>query len=139
MVAGLVVLAGCRTERKTDQATATTADSASSIGAPAGKRVPPPEVPPLTLGDLRIEAVHWGKERGFDHNGGYIAAFDRAGKELWTLEVYDIEYDAALESDVQDVFIALIVQGASLDQIEVTDERGRRFAVDMRTKTVRRL
>ena len=105
---------------------------------PAPKRVAPPQVAPVTLGALRIEAVHWGKERGLEQNGGYLEAFDRAtGAACWLLRVYTVDYSAALEGDVQDVFIAQLRAGPGGTLI-VVDEQGRRFVVAPTTRTVTR-
>jgi hypothetical protein len=105
---------------------------------PAGKRVGPPNVPPVVIGDLRFEAIHWGKERGFGQNGGYIAALDaRSGRELWTLKIYDVVYEPRMEEDVQDVFIKTMSRSASGNRLEVTDERGRRYLVDLQSRSVR--
>lgn len=105
---------------------------------PAPKRVAPPQVAPVTLGALRIEAVHWGKERGLEQNGGYLEAFDReSGAARWLLRVYAIDYRPALESDVQDLFIAQMQTGPGGTLI-VVDEQGRRFVVDPGTRTVTR-
>ena len=103
--------------------------------APMAKRVGPPEVAPVTLDGMRFEAVHWGRSRGFGQNGGYIAAIDPAsGRELWTLKVYAVTYDPTLEEDVQDIFITdLAVRDGKL---EVIDEKGRRFLVDVKTRAV---
>lgn len=105
--------------------------------APKPKRAGPAGVAPVTIGDLEFTAIPWGKARGLGQNGGYIAATDRAtGKELWTLKVYDVRYDPALEGDVQDVFIKSLVKSASGSELIVTDERGRRYLVDPQTRSV---
>ena len=110
-------------------------DSANQM--PSEKRVGPPVVPPVEVGALRFEAIHWGKERGLSQNGGYIAAFDKAtGKELWTLKVYDIQYDQTLESDVQDIFIKSMSKTLFGGKLKIKDERGRRYVVDPDAKTV---
>ena len=95
------------------------------------KRVAPPEVAPVTVGKLRVEAIHWGKDRGLDHNGGYIAAFDvDSGDELWTLQIYKTEYDQEMEEDVQDVFIAKMSKGFLSKKVKIIDEKGRKYLVD---------
>ena len=109
-------------------------------GLPSRKRVPPPVVPPVTVGDIRFEAIHWGRERGLGQNGGYLAALDkRTGAELWTLKVYDVEYDPSLEEDVQDIFIRSLSRTLLGGKLKVTDERGRRYRLDPATKSVERL
>jgi hypothetical protein len=111
--------------------------SDDSMGLPKAKRVGPPKVAPVTIGNLRIEAIHWGKDRDLGQNGGYIAAFDRAGgKELWTLRVYEITYDPHLESDVQDVFIKSMSKALFGNKLKIADERGRRYIVDVAARSV---
>ena len=114
--------------------------SDEGLGMPMGKRVGPEDVAPLTLGNTRYEAVHWGKERGLGQNGGYIAAIDApSGKELWVLKIYNIDYDPVMEEDVQDIFIESISKSDASGSIEVVDERGRRFLVDPNTKSIQTL
>lgn len=102
----------------------------------SAKRVAPPEVAPVTVGPLRIEALPWGRERGFGQNGGYVAAIDVAtGKEAWTLKVYDIVYNPRLEEDVQDIFISdMRLHGDG--RVEITDEDDRRYLLNVETRTV---
>jgi hypothetical protein len=103
---------------------------------PSAKRVAPPDVPPVQLRKVRIEAVHWGRARGFNQNGGYIAAIDPAsGQELWTLKVYDVHYDPKMEEDVQDVFIRKMTR-MSPSRLLIVDEKGRRYRVDVKRRAV---
>ena len=44
------------------------------LGMPMGKRLGPDDVPSVITGDIRFDVVHWGRERGLEQNGGYIAA-----------------------------------------------------------------
>ncbi len=111
-------------------------DDELEAGLPAPKRVGPPEVEPVTIGNVRYEVVHWGRERGLGQNGGYLEAFDAAsGASLWLLQVYVIDYDPDLEEDVQDVFIESLKTGPR-GTLKIFDERGRRFVVDPATRTV---
>lgn len=106
--------------------------------APAAKRVAPPKVAPVTVDDVEFAAIPFGKARGLGQNGGYVSARDPAtGRELWTLKVYDVTYDPRLEGDVQDVFITALAKSASGHELIVTDERGRRYLVDPKTRSVR--
>ena len=110
----------------------------AAADAPNAKRAGPPKVAPVAIGDLEFAAIPWGKARGLGQNGGYVAAIDRAtGKEMWTLKVYDVRYDPALEGDVQDIFIKSLAKSASGRELFVTDERGRRYFVDPQTRSVR--
>ncbi len=103
----------------------------------SGKRVGPPAVPPVTIGGIRFEALHWTRERGLPQNGGYVAALEAAtGKELWTARIYEIVYDPALESDVQDVFIRSMSRTLFGGRLKITDERGRRWLLDPATRKV---
>jgi hypothetical protein len=105
-----------------------------------GKREGPDPVEPVVIGGVRYEAVHWGSEIGADQNGGYIAAVDPVtGNRLWTLKVYDIDYDPARERDVQDVFITKLSAAESAGKLRVTDEDGRNFIVDPQSRTASQL
>lgn len=101
------------------------------------KRVGPKDVPAVTIKNLRFEVIHWGKDRGFAQNGGYIAAFDKtSGEELWTLKIYDIVYDPELESDVQDLFIKSMKKSWFGNTLKIIDERGRQYVVNPDDRTV---
>jgi hypothetical protein len=114
------------------------AAAAGDDGMPRAKRVPPPNVAPITIDDVEFAAIPFGKARGLGQNGGYVAARDPAtGKEIWMLKVYDVVYDPKLEGDVQDVFIRSLQKSASGHELVVTDERGRRYIVDPKTRTAR--
>jgi hypothetical protein len=102
---------------------------------PAAKREAPAEVTPVVVGNLRIEALHWGRDRGLEQDGGYLVAYDvKTGEEAWTLEVYHTDYDEKLERDVQDVFIVSLAVDDG--DVIVTDEDGRRFRVDIASRAV---
>jgi hypothetical protein len=106
------------------------------MGAPAAKRVGPPEVPPVVQGSTRFEVIHWGRDRGLGQNGGYIAALDDASdRELWTLKIYGVSYDPELEEDVQDVFIEKMT-AIRADALEIVDEKGRRYLVNPQARRV---
>ena len=94
-----------------------------------------PEPSPVTLGGVRYEAVLWGKARGLGQNGGYIGAYDTAGRELWLLKIYDVKYDGEREDDKQDVFISDIsADGESA--LRISDERGGEYRVDLQRRAV---
>lgn len=116
---------------------ATPAMAGGDMEMPAPKRVGPKAVAPVTVGELRIEAVHWGRARGLGQNGGYIEAFEAAtGKPAWLLQVYKIDYEPKLEEDVQDRFIRQLALACKDRILLVTDERGRCFEVELATRQV---
>ncbi len=95
-----------------------------------------PEPSGVTFGNVRIEALPWGKARGLAQNGGYIAAYDtRTEDELWVLKVYDITYDPRKEDDKQDLFIEDLATD-SAGHLRVTDERGGVYMVDVQSRSV---
>ncbi|HEY0801971.1 MAG TPA: hypothetical protein VGD54_14105 [Steroidobacteraceae bacterium] len=101
------------------------------------KRVGPPKVEPVTMGSARYEVIHWGRKRGLGQNGGYIAAVNtNSGAESWILKVYDIKYEEKLETDVQDIFIKTMAKSKTKNTLEITDEKGRKFKVDVETRKV---
>ena len=105
--------------------------------APRAKRVPPADVPSVTVGATRVDVVHWGRDEGYNQNGGLLRAVDtRTGAELWMLKVYQTEYDPQMESDVQDVFIKSMRKAVFGDKLLIADENGRKFAVDLATRAV---
>ena len=68
-----------------------------------------PEPEPITFAGIRYEGMPWGKARGLEQNGGYIAALDVvSNEELWLHKIYDVVYDLEMETDVQDVFISAL-------------------------------
>jgi hypothetical protein len=103
----------------------------------AKKRSEPDPVDPVRSGGVRYEAVPWGKARGLDQNGGYVAAFDeKTGKELWLLKVYDVSYDGDMEADKQDVFVTSLEIDRAGRRLSVENEAGDCFSVDLESRKV---
>ena len=101
------------------------------------KREGPDPVEPVTIGDIRFEAVHWGDDIGASQDGGYIVAIDKNNNEqLWTLMIYETLYDNDRERDVQDVFITKLAVIGDNGTLAVENEHGDRFIVDIQTRTV---
>ena len=74
----------------------------------------------------------WGKARGLDQNGGYVAAInEKTGEELWLVKVYDVTYDGDMEPDKQDVFVTSITLDRASRRLTVENEAGERYAVDL--------
>ena len=103
-------------------------------------RLPPKEVEPIKIGNIKYEVLHWGKERGLDHNGGYVFATDiKQNKELWVLKVYSISYNSEMEEDVQDVFIESMSKVWFRNKLKIIDENGEKYLVDLDSKLVTKL
>jgi hypothetical protein len=103
----------------------------------AKKRSEPDPVDPVRSGGIRYEAMPWGKARGLDQNGGYVAAFDeKTGKELWLLKVYDVSYDGDMEADKQDVFVTSLEIDRAGRRLSVENEAGDCFSVDLESRKV---
>lgn len=103
----------------------------------ARKRAAPAAVAPVARDGVRYEVVHWGKARGLAQNGGYVAAVDEdSGEELWLLRVYETVYDEGMEGDKQDVFITRLRVACRGACLEVEDERGREYRVDLASHAV---
>ena len=134
----LVIMATCgRVEIALAQTSLSGLHPAEPAGGLTAKRLGSAKVEPVIIGTLRFEAIQWGKERGLAQNGGYIAAYDtRSGNEMWLLKVYDIPYDSALESDVQDVFIVSMSKAFFSGKLNIEDEKGRKYTVDPETRKV---
>jgi hypothetical protein len=110
----------------------------AKLSMPAPKRVAPPEIPAITIGGLRYEALLWGRERGLGQNGGLIDIVEAStGKSVGVIKVYAIEYQSQLETDVQDVFFESMTASVDGKQLMVTDEKGRRFQVDLEQRTAK--
>ena len=110
------------------------APSSAEAAPMAKKRAGPEPVEPVVIGAVRFEAPTDGKAHGLGQNGGYVVAHDAAsGATLWTTQVYAISYAANLEADKQDVFIVEMKPSAGGKALRVTDDRGRRWTVDLAT------
>ena len=113
-------------------------DDLDDLGMLAPKRVGPEEIAPVVKDNTRYEVIHWGKDQGLGQNGGIITAInDQTNETLWVLKVYEIQYDEAMEEDVQDLFIQSLDIGSEANTLKVTDENNKVYWVDTHAKTVR--
>jgi hypothetical protein len=114
-------------------ASATAADAAVRK-----KRLAPEPVTPISFEGRRYEVIDFGKARGLDQNGGYVAAIDEAsGLELWVQRVYRIRYERRLEGDKQDVFITRLTLLPATRALLIENERGARYRLDLHNREVR--
>ncbi|WP_156427865.1 hypothetical protein [Thiohalocapsa sp. ML1] len=92
---------------------------------------------PVSKGGIRYEVLRGARARGFEQNGGIIAAIDEStGEEKWTLVVYETQYDPDEEKDVQDVLIKKMNLSWWGSKLIVTNEREEVYDVDLKTQQV---
>jgi hypothetical protein len=91
----------------------------------------------VVLGAVRYEAPHYAIETGGKQNGGHVTATDVAsGERLWTVRVYETDYDPQRERDVQDVFITSLADAGG-GCLNIEDEEDRRYVLDTASRRVR--
>lgn len=101
----------------------------SGIVPASAKRSAPADVAPILMKGVEYTAPH-------DAMGFVVAKGVSSGKEMWRARIYEIRVDPNLESDVQDVFItSLVVKG---DTLLITNERGEKYVLDLKTRKVTR-
>lgn len=102
-----------------------------AVPAPvSAKRSAPSPVPPVVVGNARYSAP-------VEAMAFVVATAVDTGKELWRVRIYEVRVDPKLERDVQEVFItSLEVKDGNLI---VTNERGEKYALDLKTRKVTRL
>jgi len=94
-------------------------------------RSPPPKVEPVVRDGKRY-AQHIGThDDRMGQSGGLLEIVDVAtGRQMAMIKVYDNQRQSDLEGDVQDIFFATMAFDSS-GKLIITDEVGRRFAVDV--------
>lgn len=96
----------------------------------------PADVTPVTLDQVRYEAIHWGKQRGLGQNGGFIAAYDvNSGEELWITRIYEIIYGDK-SPQKYDNFIRDITPVDDGTALRIVDGTGRVFRLVLATRDV---
>jgi 5'-nucleotidase len=106
----------------------------------AAKRRAPPAVPAVMLGGVRYQQAPLSDDGGTRQRTGWLDAYrGTSGVRLWHVQVYATKFDPTLESDVQDVFFRTMTPSPDGREILIENERGGRFAVDVRTQAVRSL
>lgn len=101
------------------------------------KRSAPIDVPTVVVGHERISAPHFTEIGGVPVRGGMLESRDsETGKVVWTVQIYKTNYDSKLEEDVQDVFIKTLSHDAVHGLLIMSDEKGRVFVLDLKTRQV---
>ena len=131
-----IVIAGCQpaTNANGDVAGVTT-PAPEDEPMPLASRLPPLQVPPVTIGGIEFRQLLGPDDASDASRGGYLGAFAADGSPLWTLQVYASPRRPDLEGDVQDVYFTAIVAEAN-GQLLIENEAGARFRVDVTTRTV---
>ena len=100
-----------------------------TIAPGLAKRSAPVAVAPVVIQGVEYSAPH-------DAMAFVVAKGVSSGKELWRVRIYEVRVDAALERDVQDVFITSLA--AKDNSLLITNERGEKFTLDLKTRKVTR-
>ncbi|MBC7505358.1 MAG: hypothetical protein H7267_06505 [Sandarakinorhabdus sp.] len=99
-------------------------------------RNPPRPVPPVVRDGKRYAQRLGGTDASAGQVGGLLDVIDEdTGATEATIKVYDNKRDPAIEGDAQDIFFASMGFDAA-GRLIVTDETARRFAVDVKARTV---
>src|SRR5690349_17243578 len=98
-------------------------------GVSLAKRVAPPEVAPVTIGEVEYRAPS-------GHMGYVDAHAVKGGRLLWSRQIYVVVVDPEMEKDVQDVFINTIKADGN-NALILTNERGGEFRLDLSTLEVK--
>ena len=105
--------------------------------ADKASRPPPPKVPPVLVEGVQYAQVTNTARAGLAPGGGWLAASEaKTGKPLWTLRVYDNPINPADEADVQLVFFTSMKRVRGQRVLEIENESGERYTVDLDTRKV---
>lgn len=100
--------------------------------APSRDRNPPDPVAPVRHKGLRFEAPT-------DKQGMLVVYIDSSGEQkkqvAWTLQLVNYWIHPDLETDVQDVYLKKLAVGKDGETLEVEDERGLTYLVDLKKRT----
>ncbi|MCF6281071.1 MAG: hypothetical protein L3J28_02495 [Candidatus Polarisedimenticolaceae bacterium] len=100
-------------------------------------RIGPAEVPAVHLEKIDYIAINNGRSLGLDQDGGIIGArAPDTGELLWTIQVYQCVYDPARETDLQEVYITSLSLGKFPNTLEICNEEGHSFILDLATKKI---
>lgn len=102
----------------------------------SNSRPPAPVVAPVEYDGIRYEQDRIDPNQG-DWNGGYLAAFDaETGERLWRLEVYEVPDQNAEGIPGMGRYFRSMKLVADGTAIEIENETGARYRVDLSTHTV---
>lgn len=98
----------------------------------------PPELDPIVVDGVVYKELRQGNKLGYEQKGGFLVATDKkTGNILWHVRVYEVHFDAAKESDVQEVFFTQMKLLPGGTEILVENELEKRFVVNLESHSVR--
>jgi hypothetical protein len=118
-------------------AAALVAGCAAAAPDPDKERAEVPEAAAVSANGVRYQAPPFARALGLPHNGGYVEAIDEStGQRRWIVEVVPPRPDAGQEQDKRDIFIVALKLSPNGEQLLVTDELGRYYRLDLRSRLV---
>lgn len=107
------------------------------FGSIAAKRPAPPKVAPIVFDGIRYEQAYADKSAESEQRTGFLAAYkEDSDDRIWIVRVYELEIVEHLERDVQQVYFAKMELLPEERQIQVENERGDRFIVNIDDRAV---
>lgn len=114
--------------------------AAAAAASTSKERADVPEAAPVTAAGVRYQAPLFTRTQGLPRNGGYVEAVDvRSGQRQWLRDVVGPLPDDGKEADKRDVFLTQLSLSLDGRQLRATDERGRRYHIDLRSRKITRL
>lgn len=98
----------------------------------------PPELAPITVGDVVYKELRQGNKLGYEQKGGFLLATNSTtGETLWHVRVYEVHIVATKESDVQEVFFTKMKLLPGATEILVENELEKQFVINLENHSVR--
>lgn len=105
---------------------------------PTASRPPPPQVAAIEYRGIRYEQDMQSYHFGGDQPGGYLVAIKPdTSKRLWMLKVYKIEHPTDQGTDIIGRYFRSMRLIPEQNAIEIEDESGGRYLVDLELHTSR--
>jgi hypothetical protein len=103
---------------------------------PQASRAAPADVPPVEIKGVRYQQDMHSYDHGGDQPGGYLCAVDiQTGQRLWMLKVYEVQDHSASGVDTIGLHFKTMKRVSGHDQLEIENESGSRFLVDVVKRT----
>lgn len=99
-------------------------------GVPSMSRPQPPEVNPVI-----IEGISY--EQKFEHEGVLFAIGVKSKKEIWRLRIWPSKGASEHSPRTQPVFFSSLQQTKDKESLDIADERGFKYQVDLKMRTVK--